>query len=86
MITKTLVIAAVIIAAVAVLAIAPIATQIAEATHRPGHEGNPKTSTETTCIHNGTLLETDCPPPGSSGTTVTTTCTGHGRHITCTTS
>jgi hypothetical protein len=84
--TKTLAIAAVMIAAIAALAIAPLATSNVEATHRPGHEQH-KTETTTTCIHNGNFNECkQSPPPGNSGQEFTQTCTGHGSHITCTTS
>jgi hypothetical protein len=83
--TNTVALVAVMIAATAALALAPTFISSAEATHREGHEGNPKTTTTTTCIHNGNLNECkQSPPPGKSGQEFTTTCTGHGSHIECT--
>lgn len=75
--TKSLVIAAVIIAATTALAIAPLVTLNAMA--------RDKTTSSTTCVHNGNLRSTsgDCPDHGKSSQEVTTVCTGHGNKIQC---
>jgi hypothetical protein len=76
--TKTLAIVAVMIAATAAFALAPLMTSNAMA--------RDKTTTSTECVHNGNLQTSsgEC-THGKSGTTVTTTCTGHGNKIQCST-
>ena len=75
---NTVVIAAVIIAATAALALAPLVTLNAMA--------RDKTTSSTECVHNGNLNTQPGPcTHGKSGTQVTTTCTGHGNKIQCST-